>query len=247
MPGSPRIFPHQGSMCLLEEVLSWDLQRIACRSSSHRADRQSAARARPARRRLRHRIRGAGDGGPRRAAAMSAGQRQRLWHARQRARRRTAAVARLDDCRHDLLVSAQRLHSDAVGALYSFALHDPASGCWHRAGEPAATRAVERHGAAAVMAMTPSGRRALVTGGSGGVGAAICRRLAQSGHHVYVHAHRAPRAGAGAGAGSFAPAGLSAETLCFDVTDAARHAGGDRGSAGRGPDSDPGQQRRHPR
>ena len=32
--------------------------------------------------------------------------------------------------------------------------------------------------------------RALVTGGSGGIGAAICRRLSNAGHLVYVHAHR---------------------------------------------------------
>jgi len=32
--------------------------------------------------------------------------------------------------------------------------------------------------------------RALVTGGSGGIGAAICRRLGAAGHFVYVHAHR---------------------------------------------------------
>ena len=35
-----------------------------------------------------------------------------------------------------------------------------------------------------------SGKRALITGGSGGIGSAICRRLARDGHHVYVHAHR---------------------------------------------------------
>ena len=33
-------------------------------------------------------------------------------------------------------------------------------------------------------------KRALVTGGSGAIGAAICRRLAQDGCHVYVHANR---------------------------------------------------------
>jgi 3-oxoacyl-[acyl-carrier protein] reductase len=37
-----------------------------------------------------------------------------------------------------------------------------------------------------------SGKRALVTGGSGGIGSALCRRLARDGHHVYVHAHPDP-------------------------------------------------------
>lgn len=28
--------PHRGAMCLLEEVLDWDAQRIVCRATSHR-------------------------------------------------------------------------------------------------------------------------------------------------------------------------------------------------------------------
>jgi predicted hotdog family 3-hydroxylacyl-ACP dehydratase len=32
-----RHIPHQGSMCLLDCVEAWDLQRIQCRASSHRA------------------------------------------------------------------------------------------------------------------------------------------------------------------------------------------------------------------
>jgi 3-oxoacyl-[acyl-carrier protein] reductase len=61
-------------------------------------------------------------------------------------------------------------------------------------------------------------RRALVTGGSGGVGAAVCRRLVQAGHHVYVHAHRA-REQAEALAAEIRAGGGVAEALCFDVTD----------------------------
>jgi predicted hotdog family 3-hydroxylacyl-ACP dehydratase len=30
------LVPHQGAMCLLEEVLDWDEHAIACRASSHR-------------------------------------------------------------------------------------------------------------------------------------------------------------------------------------------------------------------
>lgn len=62
-------------------------------------------------------------------------------------------------------------------------------------------------------------KRALVTGGSGAIGAAICRRLAASGHHVIVHANRHPERAA-ALAGKIKETGGSAETLAFDVRDA---------------------------
>jgi 3-oxoacyl-[acyl-carrier protein] reductase len=62
--------------------------------------------------------------------------------------------------------------------------------------------------------------RALVTGGSGGIGAAICRRLAAAGHFVYVHANRGINA-AQATAADINAAGGHAAALQFDVTDAA--------------------------
>jgi 3-oxoacyl-[acyl-carrier protein] reductase len=66
-------------------------------------------------------------------------------------------------------------------------------------------------------------KRALVTGGSGAIGAAICRRLAADGLHVIVHAHRRADA-AGALVREIAGGGGSAEVVCFDVTDADRTA-----------------------
>jgi len=61
--------------------------------------------------------------------------------------------------------------------------------------------------------------RALVTGGSGAIGTAICRRLAADGRHVLVHAHRHAEA-AQALAAELCAQGASAEALAFDVTDA---------------------------
>ena len=63
-------------------------------------------------------------------------------------------------------------------------------------------------------------KRALVTGGSGGIGAAICRRLATDGHHVIVHANRS-REMAAAVVAEILAAGGSAESVAFDVTDRA--------------------------
>ncbi|HEY9097768.1 MAG TPA: 3-oxoacyl-ACP reductase FabG [Thiobacillus sp.] len=60
---------------------------------------------------------------------------------------------------------------------------------------------------------------ALVTGGSGGIGSAICRRLAADGYHVYIHANtRLDRAQALAD--DIRASGGHADAIAFDITDA---------------------------
>jgi 3-oxoacyl-[acyl-carrier protein] reductase len=65
---------------------------------------------------------------------------------------------------------------------------------------------------------TPA-RRALVTGGSGDIGGAICRQLALDGVHVVVHAN-SNRARADAVVAAIRSGGGSAEAVVFDVADA---------------------------
>jgi 3-oxoacyl-[acyl-carrier protein] reductase len=64
-------------------------------------------------------------------------------------------------------------------------------------------------------------RRALVTGGSGEIGAAICRALSAQGLHVIVHAHRGLDRAQAVASGLVA-AGASAQAVAFDLGDAAQ-------------------------
>jgi 3-oxoacyl-[acyl-carrier protein] reductase len=68
--------------------------------------------------------------------------------------------------------------------------------------------------------MSAAPLRALVTGGSGGIGAAICRRLSAAGLQVHVHANRSMAAAQSLAAQITAGGGLAA-AVQFDVTDAA--------------------------
>jgi 3-oxoacyl-[acyl-carrier protein] reductase len=83
----------------------------------------------------------------------------------------------------------------------------------------ASARSCKNAGMAPTLANKPV-RRALVTGGSGDIGAAICRELAEQGCAVYVHAHaNAPRANAVVEA--IRLAGGEAHAITFDLTDGA--------------------------
>lgn len=69
--------------------------------------------------------------------------------------------------------------------------------------------------------MTPDAKvrkRALVTGGSGGLGASICRALSAAGAHVIVHAHRQLER-AQALAAELVAQGGNASAVAFDIAD----------------------------
>jgi predicted hotdog family 3-hydroxylacyl-ACP dehydratase len=116
--------PHAGSMCLLDEVLSWDTTHIECRSATHRAaDNPLRAHGRlgsacgveyAAQAMALHGALVAG-----RACAPTAGYlagvRAVMLH-----------VERLDDIPNDLLISGERLHGNDAVVMYQFSVHEAA-------------------------------------------------------------------------------------------------------------------------
>ncbi len=66
-------------------------------------------------------------------------------------------------------------------------------------------------------------KRALVTGGSGAIGAVICQELARQQYHVIVHGHQHPEAAAET-ARQINQSEGSAESLAFDVRDTSQTA-----------------------
>ncbi|MGK0303435.1 MAG: 3-oxoacyl-[acyl-carrier protein] reductase, partial [Planctomycetota bacterium] len=70
------------------------------------------------------------------------------------------------------------------------------------------------------MSTPATERRALVTGGSRGIGAAVCRHLAKMGHPVIVNYHSNADAAASV-VNSIQEAGGEAVALQFDVADLA--------------------------
>jgi len=122
--------PHQGSMCLLEEVLSWDSRHLRCRSGGHRSAshplrshgrlgiacgieyvaQAMAVHGAIAAAALAGGARG-GNSAARTEVGFLAGLRDVRMHAQ-----------RLDDIESDLICEVRRMAGDASSALYSFEL-----------------------------------------------------------------------------------------------------------------------------
>jgi predicted hotdog family 3-hydroxylacyl-ACP dehydratase len=120
--------PHQGRMCLLDEVIDWDAHRIRCRIGTHRA------RDNPLRSHGRlgaacgieyaaqtMALHGALTGGPMLAAAGSPARVGLLAGVRDV----RMLVLRLDDIEPDLICEVSRIAGDSLTALYEFMLREP--------------------------------------------------------------------------------------------------------------------------
>jgi predicted hotdog family 3-hydroxylacyl-ACP dehydratase len=122
-----RRIPHQGSMCLLDQVVEWDASRIRCEASSHRAADnplrahgrlgiacgiEYAAQAMAVHGALLAEAQADGGPAPVPAAGYLAGVRSVRLHA-----------SRLDDVQDDLSVRAERMMGDAGGVVYEFQVH----------------------------------------------------------------------------------------------------------------------------
>jgi predicted hotdog family 3-hydroxylacyl-ACP dehydratase len=127
--------PHQGSMCLLDEVLSWDSRHLRCRSGSHR----SAAHPLRSHGRLgiacgieyaaqAMAVHGAIAGAALAGAALADGTRSGGAAAKAEVgflaglRDVRMHVQRLDDIESDLICEVRRIAGDASTALYWFDL-----------------------------------------------------------------------------------------------------------------------------
>lgn len=112
--------PHQHDMCLLEQVLEWDEQRLRCRAISHRDPSNP----------LRSHDRLAAVCGVEYAAQAMAVHGALLAAAQDAPRAGFLAsirntelhVERLDDIASDLLVEAERFSGDANNILYDFSV-----------------------------------------------------------------------------------------------------------------------------
>jgi predicted hotdog family 3-hydroxylacyl-ACP dehydratase len=118
--------PHSGRMCLLDEVLEWETDRIRCASGGQRAaDHPLRAYGRlgiacgieiAAQTMAVHGALSAGDSGSRPRAGLLAGVRGVHMYA-----------ARLDDAPADVICEATRVAGDEATALYEFELSSAGS------------------------------------------------------------------------------------------------------------------------
>src|ERR1039457_3105823 len=116
-----RHIPHQGTMCLLDQVLDWDVSRVRCLSRAHRS-MENPLRA--------HERLGAACGIEFAAQAMAvhgallAPEPDPVSRGGYLVSVRSVAlhVARLDDIEEDLVVAADRLGGDDTTVLYQFSL-----------------------------------------------------------------------------------------------------------------------------
>jgi predicted hotdog family 3-hydroxylacyl-ACP dehydratase len=119
--------PHQGRMCLLDEVLAWDAHHIRCSTGTHRAldnplrshgrlgvasGIEYAAQAMALHGALAGAAAGANAGAVSQVGFLASVRDVRLH------------VLRLDDIEADLLCEATHLAGDDLTALYEFALRD---------------------------------------------------------------------------------------------------------------------------
>jgi predicted hotdog family 3-hydroxylacyl-ACP dehydratase len=119
--------PHQGRMCLLDEVIEWDPHHIRCRTQTHRAPDnplrsherlgvacgiEYAAQAMALHGALAGGLQGTSAGSPSRVGLLASVRDVRLH------------VLRLDDIDSDLVCEAAHLAGDSLTALYEFALRD---------------------------------------------------------------------------------------------------------------------------
>jgi predicted hotdog family 3-hydroxylacyl-ACP dehydratase len=109
--------PHQGRMCLLEQVVRWDRDCIECTSATHRAaDHPLRAHGRLGAACL---IEYAAQAMAVHGALLTAPG-ARAFGMLTSARGVELLVAQLDQITGDLLIRAERQHADARGALYAF-------------------------------------------------------------------------------------------------------------------------------
>ena len=117
--------PHQGRMCLLDEVIDWNAHHIRCRTGTHRAlDNPLRAHGRlgiacgieyAAQAMALHGALASAAAGT--AAASRVGLLASVREVRMH-------VPRLDDIECDLVCEVTHLAGDSLTALYEFALHD---------------------------------------------------------------------------------------------------------------------------